>query len=108
MLIAEVPFSFIEPAIVTLPLARITTGVFVVFFVNVTVTPLGILTVVKLKIPLGGNCSVVFTVGLNAPSASVLPLSNANTGEITKLAAINDITSAFLLTLYRFITHLLK
>jgi hypothetical protein len=35
------------------------------------------LTVVKLKIPSGGNCSSVFAVGLNAPSAPVLPLSKA-------------------------------
>jgi len=63
---------------VTLPLAKIVTGVLVVFFLNVTVTPEGIFTEVKLKIPLGGNCSWVLTVGLKAPSAPVLPLSNPN------------------------------
>jgi hypothetical protein len=51
------------------------TGVLVTFFWNLTVTPAGISTVVKLKIPLGGIVNVVFAVGLNAPSAPVLPLT---------------------------------
>jgi hypothetical protein len=43
------------PAITTSPLARIVSGVFVALRVNVIVTPLGILTVVKLKVPLAGT-----------------------------------------------------
>ena len=74
----DFPLTSIVPAIVTSPLARIVTGVLVAFFWNVTVTPGGIFTEVKLKMPLGGNCSCVFTVGLKAPSAPVLPLSNPN------------------------------
>jgi hypothetical protein len=72
----------IVPAIVTLPLASIVTGVLVAFRVKVTVTPAGMLMVVKLKTPDAGSASVVFVVGLNAPSAPVLPLLNvwANTG----------------------------
>ena len=68
------------PAIVTSPLARKTTGVFRAFFLNETVTPAGMLTDVKLNTPLGGSVSSVFTVGLNAPSAPVLPLLNENAG----------------------------
>jgi hypothetical protein len=72
---------------VTFPLASQTTGVFVAFFLKVTVTPAGMLTVVKLNTPLGGNSNSVLTVGLNAPSAPVLPLLNANAkpGEIQTL-----------------------
>jgi hypothetical protein len=66
------------PAIVTFPLASQTTGVLVAFFLNVTVTPVGTFMVVKLNTPLGGSSNSVFTVGLNAPSAPVLPLLNAN------------------------------
>jgi hypothetical protein len=65
------------PATVTSPVASIVTGVFSAFFLNVTVTPEGILIVVKLKIPLSGICSTVLAVGANSPSAPVLPLSNA-------------------------------
>jgi hypothetical protein len=69
---------------VTLPLARIVTGVLVTLRVNVTVTPAGMFTVVKLKTPLAGNVSVVFVAGLKAPSAPVLPLLNvwAAAGEV--------------------------
>lgn len=52
-----------------------TTGVLVEFFRNVTVTPNGILTVVKLNTPDSGTCNCVLTTGLNALSAPVLPLS---------------------------------
>jgi hypothetical protein len=71
------------PAIVTLPLARSVTGVFVALRVNLTVTPTGMLIVVKLNTPLGGSVSVVVVVGLKAPSAPVLPLLNvcARAGE---------------------------
>jgi hypothetical protein len=69
-----VPLTSIVPAIVTSPVAKIVTGVFVAFRVNRTVTPAGILTVVKLKAPLGGSVSVVVEGGLKAPSAPVLPL----------------------------------
>ena len=50
------------------------TGVFAAFFVKRTVTPDGMLTVVKLKTPEGGSVRVVVAVGLNGPSAPVLPL----------------------------------
>ena len=40
------PATSIVPAIVTLPVARIVTGVFATFFVKVTVTPVGMFTVV--------------------------------------------------------------
>jgi hypothetical protein len=59
---------------VTFPVARRTAGVLAAFFVKVTVTPLGILMVVKLKTPLGGRVSTVLLLGLKAPSAPVLPL----------------------------------
>jgi len=68
------PLTSIVPAIVTSPLARIVTGVFAAFFVKRTVTLDGILTVVKLKTPEGGSVRVVVAVGLNGPSAPVLPL----------------------------------
>jgi hypothetical protein len=61
---------------VTLPLASMVTGVLAAFRAKVTMTPAGMLIVVKLKIPLGGSARVVFVVGLNAPSAPVLPLLN--------------------------------
>jgi hypothetical protein len=64
----------IVPAMVTSPVARITTGVFAAFLAKVTVTPAGIFTVVKLKIPLSGTSTLA--VGTNAPSAPVLPLLN--------------------------------
>ena len=41
---------------------------------NLTVTPLGMLIVVKLSTPAGGSVKVLSVVGLNAPSAPVLPL----------------------------------
>jgi hypothetical protein len=59
---------------VTLPVARRMTGVLAAFRVKVTVTPEGILMVVKLKTPFGGRASVVLLEGLKAPSAPVLPL----------------------------------
>jgi hypothetical protein len=61
---------------VTLPVANIVTGVLVAFLVKVTVTPAGMLMVVKLNTPDGGSVSVVLVVGLNAPSTPVLPLLN--------------------------------
>lgn len=59
------------------PDASMTTGVFAAFLWNVTVTPAGMFTEVKLNTPLAGGCKTVVAVGLNAPSAPVLPLSNA-------------------------------
>src|SRR5262249_51059722 len=70
------PLMSMTPAIVTFPEARSVTGVFVALRVKLTVTPTGILMVVRLKIPLGGMATLVFAVGLNAPSAPVLPLLN--------------------------------
>jgi hypothetical protein len=64
----------IVPAMVTLPVASIVTGVLAALRVKVTVTPAGMLIVVKLNAPSGGSVSVVLLVGLNAPSAPVLPL----------------------------------
>src|SRR5205809_3458699 len=56
------------PAMVTLPLARIVTGVFVAFRVTFTVAKGGMLTLVKLNTPLGGRASVVVPFGgVNAP-----------------------------------------
>jgi hypothetical protein len=70
------PLTLSVPLIVTSPVARIVTGVFAAFFEKVTVTPAGIVTVVKLNTPLGGSVRVVFAAGANAPSAPVLPLTN--------------------------------
>jgi len=58
------------------------TGVFDALRLNVAVTPLGMFTVVKLNTPLAGSAvstvhGVGLHVGLNAPSAPVLPLENA-------------------------------
>jgi hypothetical protein len=64
------------PAMVTLPLASSVTGVLDALRVKVTVTPAGMLMVVKLNTPDGGSASVAFVVGLNGPSAPVLPLLN--------------------------------
>ena len=75
---------------VTLPLARIVTGVFVAFRVTFTVAKGGMLTLVKLNTPLGGRASVVVPFGgVNAPSAPVLPLLNvwASAGETASTAA---------------------
>ena len=60
------PFTLIVPAMVTPNVVRIITGVLLAFGVKVTVTPAGILTVVKLKTPLAGTCNTVFAVGLKA------------------------------------------
>ena len=95
--------TLIAPAIVTSPLASITTGVLVVFFLNVTVTPEGMFTVVKLNIPPGGSGSSVFTVGLNAPSAPVLPLLNAYTGDTPANSAAKALTSILVLKFSVFI-----
>jgi len=67
------------PLIVTLPVASHVTGVLVALCTNLTVTLKGMLIVVKLKTPLGGTVNVVMplVVGLNAPSAPVLPLLKA-------------------------------
>ena len=64
------------------------TGVLAAFRANVTVTPAGIVTVVKLKTPLGGSGTVVLAVGANTPSAPVLPLLNvcADTGHAHRIA----------------------
>jgi hypothetical protein len=70
------PFKLIVPAITAFPLASIVTGVLVALRVKVTVTPTGMLMVVKLNTPDGGRASVVFVVGLYGPSAPVLPLLN--------------------------------
>jgi hypothetical protein len=74
MPVPPVGFPPPAPAITTLPLASTVTGVLVAFRVKFTVTPAGMLIVVKLKTPSGGSVSVVLVVGLNAPSAPVLPL----------------------------------
>ena len=76
---------------VTLPLASNVTGVLAAFRVKVTVTPAGILIVVKLNTPLGGRVSVVLVVGLNAPSAPVLPLLNvcADADAVPKAIAVS-------------------
>jgi hypothetical protein len=63
----------------TAPVARRITGVLAAFRVNFTVTPWGITTVVALNTPLGGSGTVTVQgvgvhVGLNGPSAPVLPL----------------------------------
>jgi hypothetical protein len=64
------------PAMVTSPVARRVAGVLLAFRVTVTVTPAGIVMVVKLKTSLGGRASVVLLVGLKGPSTPVLPLVN--------------------------------
>ena len=58
-----VPLTLIVPATVTVPLANIVTGVFAAFCIKVTVTPAGILTVVKLKTPFGGSVKLVLAIG---------------------------------------------
>jgi hypothetical protein len=75
------PLASMVPAIVTSPLARIYTGVLAELRWNVTFTPAGMFTVVKLNIPSAGNVRTVSLVGLNAPSAPVLPLLNAHATE---------------------------
>jgi hypothetical protein len=75
------------PVIVTFPEAKIMTGVFAAFGVNVTVTPAGTFTVVKLKTPLGGRATVVLVAGAKAPSAPVLPLSKG--ADITERGVIS-------------------
>lgn len=92
-----VPLTLIVPATVTVPLANIITGVFAAFFTKLTVTPEGILTVVKLKTPLGGKVNVVLAVGAKAPSAPVLPLLKVwadtvpvQSSTITKLVTPNQ------------------
>src|SRR5260221_9626995 len=72
------PLTSSRPPMTTSPVARMTTGVLAVFLRNATVTPTGMLTEVKLKIPLGGRVTVVLTAGLKAPSAPVLPLTKAD------------------------------
>jgi hypothetical protein len=90
------PFRLIVPATVTLPLASMVTGVLAAFRVKVTVTPAGMLIVVKLNTPLGGRASVVLVVGLNAPSAPVLPLLKvcANAEPVPQMIAESIATSA--------------
>jgi hypothetical protein len=48
------PLTSIFPAIVTAPVARMMTGVFLALRPNLTVTLAGMLIVVKLKTPLSG------------------------------------------------------
>jgi len=62
------------PATVTSPLASSVTGVLAALRPKRTVTPAGILIVLKLNTPPAGSGIVTFAVGLNAPSAPVLPL----------------------------------
>jgi hypothetical protein len=78
------------PAMVTLPLASSVTGVLAALRVNRTVTPAGMLIVVKLNTPSSGNVSVVLVVGSNAPSAPVLPLLNvwANAEPVPQMIAV--------------------
>src|SRR5574337_513561 len=76
------PLTSIVPSTFTSPVARMVTGVLVWLRLKVAVTPLGIFTVVKLNTPLAGSAvstmhGVGLHVGLNAPSAPVLPLENA-------------------------------
>jgi hypothetical protein len=66
--------TLIVPDTVTVPLASNVTGVLAAFLEKVTVTPEGILTVVKLKTPFAGSVKAVLPVGAKAPSAPVLPL----------------------------------
>jgi hypothetical protein len=106
-LVAFPPPNQINPAIVTLPVARITTGVLVTFFLNDTVTPAGMFTVVKLKIPLGGKSRTVVTVGLNGPSAPVLPLLNAAKAGAANVAATNATIKVLCFPRNCFITSLL-
>jgi hypothetical protein len=82
------PSMLILPAMVTLPVASIVTGVLAALRVKVTVTPAGMLIVVKLNAPSGGSVSVVLLVGLNAPSAPVLPLLKVCPKAEPALAAI--------------------
>jgi hypothetical protein len=70
------PLKLIVPAMTTLPVASNVIGVFAALRVKTTVTPAGMLMVVKLNTPSGGSASVVLVVGLKAPSAPVLPLLN--------------------------------
>jgi hypothetical protein len=70
----------------TSPVASITTGVLVALRWNLTITPVGMVTEVKLNMPDGGSGTVVFTVGANGPSAPVLPLVNANAPNDAQLA----------------------
>lgn len=75
------PLTSMVPAIVTSPLASMVTGVLAAFRVNVTVTPAGMLIVVKLSTPVEGSGIVTVhgvgvQVGAKAPSAPVLPLLN--------------------------------
>jgi hypothetical protein len=56
-LIPEAPSTLTVPAITTSPLASIVRDLFVELRVKVMVTPLGMLTVVKLKVPLAGTAT---------------------------------------------------
>jgi hypothetical protein len=53
---------------------------------NFTVTPDGMVTLVKLNIPEAGRGTVVLTVGANAPSTPVLPLVAADAPNGVQLA----------------------
>src|SRR5438046_7814358 len=76
------------PAIVTLAVARSVTGVFAALRVKRTMTPDGMLMVVKLKTPFAGSVSVVLVVGVKATSAPLLPLLIvcASAGAVSELA----------------------
>jgi hypothetical protein len=94
------------PLMVTAPVARRTAGVFAAFRVKVTVTPEGILIVVKLKTPVGGRASVVLLAGLKGPSAPVLPLlkvwaaagvpARTTSAMMTRKLPINPVQRAFI------------
>jgi hypothetical protein len=79
-----------------------TIGVLVVFLRNFTVTPEGIVTDVKLKMPLRGSVSVVLTVGVKAPSAPVLPLMKADATPGAKHAPAASATAMALAVVFMF------
>ncbi|MBI3722022.1 MAG: hypothetical protein HY248_05665 [Fimbriimonas ginsengisoli] len=102
---------------VTLPVASSLTGVLAAFRVNVTMTPAGIVIVVKLKMPESGSGTVtVFPLtvlpggtvvgGLKAPSAPVLPLLKVCASAEPALSAM-VITTANVNRQFFFILHLI-
>jgi hypothetical protein len=70
------PLTSILPAMVTFPVASMYTGVLLAFLAKETVTPKGMLIVVKLNMPLAGICKTVSMVGASEPSLPLLPLLN--------------------------------
>jgi hypothetical protein len=65
------PLTSSTPAIVTLLVASSVTGVLAALRVKRTVTPAGMVIVVKLNTPEGGSVSVVLEAGAKGPSAPV-------------------------------------